>query len=86
MNDRIRMAFVQPSALTPEDLTELIAAMRRDATKRNSNCRRLFRIGESYALGELPKRDQRKPRLPKWARRELSNDDLDRLKSAWATE
>lgn len=52
MNDRIRMAFARPSALTDRDLIELVAEMRRDAKKRQKNINRIEGAG-SYSEEEI---------------------------------
>lgn len=67
--DNVRLAFKYPSRLTEYDLRELLVRMAKDGSERNANCRRAFRLGENYALEEVPKRDQRKRRdilKPSW--------------------
>jgi hypothetical protein len=81
--DNIRLAFKYPSRLTECDLQELVKRMTKDASRRNANCRRTFRVGENYALVDVPKRDQRKSRKSKWMKRELTEVDKLQLQSAW---
>lgn len=79
MNDRIRMAFARPSALADCDLIELVAAMRRDATKANRRQNRSERVGENYGIS-IP---QYRSKIRKWMKRRLTDDEKAQLKAAW---
>jgi hypothetical protein len=72
MNDRVRNAFVNPAALTEQDLADMAAAMKKDASTAAKRRNRLQNAGGSN--GEETARNEA-------ARQRRA--DLRKLKSAW---
>lgn len=72
MNDRLRKAFCNPAALTDQDLAEMAAAMKKDASTAAKRRNRLQNAGGSN--GEETARNEA-------ARQRRA--DLRKLKSAW---
>lgn len=72
MNDRLRNAFVNPAALTDQDLADMAAAMKKDAATAAKRRNRLQNAGGSDDRGKARNDAERQRRA-----------DLRKLKLAW---
>ena len=72
MNDRLRNAFVNPAALTDQDLADMVAAMKKDASTAAKRRNRLQNTGGSNGAETARNEAARQRRA-----------DLRKLKSAW---
>ncbi|MDR7123535.1 hypothetical protein [Pseudotabrizicola sp. 4114] len=72
MNDRLRTAFANPAQLTDQDLADMAAAMKRDASTAAKRHNRLQNAGGSDDRGKARNDAERQRRA-----------DLRKLKLAW---
>ena len=72
MNDRLKSAFVNPSALTDQDLADMVAAMKRDAATAAKRRNRLQNAGGADDRGKARNDAERQRRA-----------DLRKLQLAW---
>lgn len=72
MNDRLKSAFANPAQLTDQDLADMAAAMKKDASTAAKRRNRLQNAGGSDDRGKARNNAERQRRA-----------DLRKLKRAW---